>query len=127
MNPSPNQAARDDALLRYSLVFVWLTTAIASLWELHGQSTALLYAAGMSQPTYIVSIVVAGALLDATLGIAMLVWPHRVTYWCALAVMLGMTVIATLLLPALWLHPLGPLTKNIPIAAALWILSRRPA
>ena len=25
---------------------------------------------------------------------------------------------------ALWLHPLGPLTKNVPIAIALWVLAR---
>ena len=30
--------------------------------------------------------------------------------------------------PDLWLHPLGPLSKNLPIAAALWVLwqSTRP-
>ncbi len=38
--------------------------------------------------------------------------------------MLLMTVAATILIPGLWLHPLGPLTKNVPIAVALWILSR---
>jgi hypothetical protein len=30
-----------------------------------------------------------------------------------------------LLQPALWLHPLGPLLKNLPIAALLWHLYRR--
>jgi hypothetical protein len=33
-----------------------------------------------------------------------------------------MTITATVLLPALWLHPLGPLSKNLPIAAALYLL-----
>lgn len=26
-----------------------------------------------------------------------------------------------------WLHPLGPLSKHIPIATLLWVLARRPA
>ena len=29
-------------LLRSSLVFVWLATAVVSVWELHGQSRELL-------------------------------------------------------------------------------------
>jgi hypothetical protein len=40
---------------------------------------------------------------------------------------LVLTAIATLLLPSLWLDPLGPLTKNVPIAAALWVLARKPS
>jgi hypothetical protein len=38
--------------------------------------------------------------------------------------MLLMTLVATILYPSLWLHPLGPLTKNIPAAAALLILAK---
>ena len=37
--------------------------------------------------------------------------------------MLVMTALASVLDPSLWLHPLGPLTKNVPIAAALWVLA----
>ena len=36
--------------------------------------------------------------------------------------LMAMTVIGTALQPALWLHPLGPLLKNLPIAAMLWFL-----
>ena len=35
-----------------------------------------------------------------------------------------MTIVTTALLPAMWLHPLGPLLKNLPIAAALVVLRR---
>ena len=37
--------------------------------------------------------------------------------------MLGMTVVGTLLLPELWLDPLGRLSKNLPIAALLLIVA----
>ncbi len=39
--------------------------------------------------------------------------------------MSAMTLAATVLQPGLWLHPLGPLLKNLPIAALLWHLYRR--
>lgn len=114
-------------LLRYSLVFVWLATAAASLWEWNGQSTQLLVSAGIRSPLLIHALVWGGAGLDAVLGMALWFKPCRRSYLLALVVMLSMTVLATLLHPTLWLHPLGPLTKNIPIAAALWILFKSKA
>jgi len=41
--------------------------------------------------------------------------------------MLLMTLATTVLLPTLWLHPLGPLLKNLPIAALLWALAQTPS
>ena len=116
--------AHDHSLLRYSLVFVWLVTAIVSVWELHGQSGELLHRAGISDPSNVQWLVVGGAVIDAALGVCMWLWPGRKIYLTALGVMLLMSAIATWAQPALWLHPLGPLTKNIPIAAVLWVLAR---
>ena len=45
-------------------------------------------------------------------------------YAVALAGMTAMTVAATCVNPAWWLHPFGPLAKNLPLAAALWLLWR---
>jgi hypothetical protein len=115
---------RDESLLRLSLALVWLATAAISLWEIHGQSAELLFAARVTDPAWQTGTVWLGAGVDAALGLAMLVCPGRRTYLVALWAMLLMTVAATILIPGLWLHPLGPLTKNVPIAAALWILSR---
>ncbi len=110
--------------LRFSLVFVWLATAAASVAELDGQASALLARAGWSDPFAIRAVVLAGAGVDALLGLAMALRPGPRAYGAALAVMVLMTLVATVLLPALWLHPLGPLTKNIPLAAGLWLLLR---
>jgi hypothetical protein len=111
--------------LRYSLVFVWLATALVSVHEVHGQSRALLVTSGVTDMRVADALVWAGAAVDAVLGLLLLVWPVRRVYGLALLVMLGMTVVATVLQPVLWLHPLGPLTKNVPIGVVLWILMRR--
>ena len=118
--------SRHDAdLLRFGVVFVWLATAFASVWEFDGQSMQMLAQAGVTDRRVASGLIAIGAGADLLLGIAMLVWPSRRVYVLALGLMLAMTATATVLDPALWLHPLGPLTKNVPIAVALWILIRR--
>ena len=112
--------------LRLSLVFVWLWTAAVSVWELQGQSRALLVAGGVSDAQVANAVVLAGAALDAILGLWLWLRPTRTAYLLALSILAVMTVVATVLSPYLWLHPLGPLSKNIPIAAVLWMLARKP-
>ena len=114
-------------LLRASLVVVWLATAVVSVWELHGQSRELLaglptaWAEGHA-PWLPTAIILAGAAADAVLGLWLALRPGRKAYGAALMVMLIMTLLATAIHPAWWLHPFGPLTKNLPIAAILWVL-----
>ena len=114
-------------LLRASLVVVWLGTAVVSVWELHGQSRELLAGlptawAGGHAPWLPTAIILAGAAADAVLGLWLALRPGRKAYGAALLMMLAMTLLATAIQPAWWLHPFGPLTKNLPIAAILWVL-----
>lgn len=114
-------------LLRGSFVVVWLATAVVSVWELHGQSRELLaglptaWAEGHA-PWLPTAIILAGAAADAVLGLWLALRPGRQAYGAALLMMLIMTLLATAIHPAWWLHPFGPLTKNLPIAAILWVL-----
>ena len=117
-------AARDLSLLRLSLIFVWLATAFVSMWELRGQSLQLLTSAGIHDRTLAFMLILGGAGLDVAFGFAMWIKPGRRVYLAALGTMVVMTIAATAIAPALWLHPLGPLTKNVPIAVVLWVLAR---
>ena len=119
-------------LLRASLVVVWLATAVVSVWELHGQSRELLAGlptawAGGHAPWLPTAIILAGAAADAVLGLWLALRPGRKAYGAALLMMLAMTLLATAIHPAWWLHPFGPLTKNLPIAAILWVLRQDEA
>jgi hypothetical protein len=111
-------------LLRYSLVLVWLATALVSVWELHGQSRELLVNFPLADPRWPTVLILAGAAADAALGLWMALRPSRLACAAALALLIVMTLAATWLATDWWLHPLGPLTKNIPMAAILWVLWR---
>jgi hypothetical protein len=71
------------------------------------------------------------AVFDVTLGLLTLWSPGRTLWRAQVALMLFYTAVLTLKLPAFWLHPFGPLLKNLPILALLVVLDafepRRPA
>lgn len=114
-------------LLRYSLVLVWLGTAVASAVEYHGASRTLLEQAGLQSTAWMNIWIGGGIGVDLLMGLALWIWPSRRTYAAALVLMLVMTAMATAMLPTLWLDPLGPLLKNLPIAALLVVLYRSGA
>ncbi|GAA6121881.1 DoxX-like family protein [Acidovorax sp. FG27] len=122
------QPARIDPTARRwllaSLVAVWLGTAAVSAAGLHAQGRDLLLAAGLQSDFWIAALILGGAAADVAVGLWLWWRPGRPAYATALALMGAMTVLATLLLPALWLDPLGRLLKNLPIAATLCVLWR---
>ncbi|MFN9472836.1 DoxX-like family protein [Acidovorax sp.] len=113
-------------LLRWSLVFVWLATAVVSVWELDGQSRQLLATLPFNSPQVVTALVLAGAAADAVVGLWIALKPGRAAYAAALLLMAVMTLLASAIEPGWWLHPFGPLTKNLPIAAILVVLLREP-
>lgn len=117
-------SANDRKILHMGVVVVWLATAVISLWEFNGQSMDLLVEAGIDERAVAPVLIAAGAGADLLVGIALALRPSRRVYLAALGLMAVMTAVASVLAPSLWLHPLGPLMKNIPIAAVLWVLAR---
>jgi uncharacterized protein YbjT (DUF2867 family) len=125
-------AARREAVLdlwlpvmRIALALMWLWTAAVSFGLYPVQdSLALLARVGLHGTMAILSLYGA-ALLDLVLGVLTLAAPERWRrpMWLAqLALIAGYTVLITLFLPEYWLHPYGPITKNIPVAALIALL-----
>lgn len=110
---------------RASLIALWLGTAVVSLLGWQGLSRELL-AGTLLPPAWQDAAIAAGSAADALLGLALWRWDRPWVYRACLALMGLMTLVATVLQPALWLHPLGPLSKNLPLAALLLILQDLP-
>lgn len=113
------------ALLRISVAAVWIATGIVSLglYPL-ADSYALLARTGVTGPLAPVMLFGA-ALLDLALGVATLALPapRRRWLWIGQLVLMAVyTAIITLRLPEFWLHPYGPLVKNLPMGAAITAL-----
>ena len=115
--------ARDLTLLRRSLVLVWFITAFASAWEAHGRSAALLQQAGVGG-ALAPWMLWGGVALDVAIGLLLWLAPPRPAATAALAATLAMTLVTSAVLPGQWLDPLGSLSKNLPILAALVVLRR---
>lgn len=105
--------------MHLSLIAVWLGTALVSAIEHRGLSVQVLADAGIHDARWQAFLVWSGLLADLAVGLALWLRPGRESYLAALLLMAAMTVLATVLQPTLWLHPLGPLLKNLPIAAML--------
>lgn len=108
-------------MARTSLVAMWGATSLVSIQQLHGQSEALLLAAGVPSG-WRAALIIGGAVVDGAMALALWRWHLPVVYRLAVANLIVMTAMATVLLPTLWLDPLGSLTKNLPIAALLWAM-----
>lgn len=110
-------------LLRVSIALVWIWTGIVSLglYPVH-ESYALL--AQVDVPTALAPLLLYGAAgLDLAFGIGSLVLARRRLLWLAqIALILGYTIIITLKLPEFWLHPYGPILKNLPMLVGIYML-----
>lgn len=93
----------------------WIVTGIISLgpgWEI---GMAYVREGGLGE-TFAALTVVAGALADIVIGLAILWRPaSRYGLWAALIISLAYVVIGTTLVPRLWADPLGPMLKIWPV------------
>ena len=110
-------------MLRVSIAIVWIVTGIVSfgLYPV-SESYALLARVGITG--FLAPVMLYGAaLLDLVFGIATLALKRRRWLWLGqIAVIVFYTLIITWRLPEFWLHPYGPLLKNLPMLAAIWLL-----
>lgn len=109
-------------LLRFTIAFVWLWSGITSLFFYpHELSYQLLAATGISgnaAPMMLYGL----ALMDIALGLATLsLYRPAMLMSCQIGIVLVYTLVVSFALPEFWLHPFGPLLKNIPFLLCIWI------
>lgn len=137
--PPRRFVSRDEAAdLRVLLGWrIWATLgriAVATVWLVTGalsfglypvmDSLALLARVGLAGPFAHLALYGA-ATLDVALGLATLLLHGRalrLAYLAQVALILAYTAIITLALPEFWLHPFGPVLKNLPMLALLGAL-----
>jgi uncharacterized protein YbjT (DUF2867 family)/uncharacterized membrane protein YphA (DoxX/SURF4 family) len=112
-------------LLRMVIGFVWIWSGIVSAF-LYPQKEALtlLHDIGISAPLDLPLLYVA-SFLDITLGILTIIGyklKHLLNF--QILVIVVYTLLLTLLAPFHWLHPFGPVLKNIPLVISIYILMK---
>jgi uncharacterized protein YbjT (DUF2867 family) len=110
-------------ILRGAVALVWIVTGVLSFGIYPvAESHALLAQAGVP-PRWAPLFLYGAAGLDLVLGVLTLVLKRRVGLWLAqIALIVGYTAIISVRLPEYWLHPYGPVLKNLPMLAVLWLL-----
>jgi uncharacterized protein YbjT (DUF2867 family) len=109
-------------LLRASIALVWIVSGVVSLGLYPvEESLAMLQRVGLTG-AFAKLALYGSALLDLALGVATLFVGKKILWELQIALILGYTAIISVFLPELWLHPFGPVLKNLPMLAALVVL-----
>ncbi len=105
--------------IRLMVASIWIATSIVSAFLYPvAESLALLARTGIEGPIAL-PILYGTCALELAIGLATaLGWRVRTMAAIQLALMASFTAILTLATPEMWIHPFGPLTKNIPLVAA---------
>jgi uncharacterized protein YbjT (DUF2867 family) len=110
-------------LLRVAVAIVWIVTGVVSLGVYPvADSYALLARVGLTGAPATAALYGAAAL-DLAFGIGVFVLRNRRWLWRAQMLLIaGYSVIIAIWLPEQWLHPYGPMLKNLPMLAAILML-----
>ena len=108
---------------RLSLSLLWLFTAASSFWW--GRTIGYDVLAKQEITGAFANLCInAGSLVDAVIGLWLLTaYKLQWCYRAQLIIILSYTVLLSIIDPSFWLHPFGPLTKNIPLLVFIFWLS----
>ncbi|KTC74657.1 oxidoreductase [Legionella birminghamensis] len=109
-------------LLRISLVFMWLASAVTSAFFARETSYMLLTQAGLDSFWHPV-LLYGASTVNLMIAISLL-FNYRTKLNCIvqLIVILIYTLIISVQLPNFWLEPFGSIVKNIPVAVSILML-----
>ena len=110
-------------MLRWSIVAVWIATAIVSFGLYPVEASYELLARSGIPPALQPLMLYGAAAFDLLLGLGVAFLPRRRLLWLAQLGLIGFyTLVIAFKLPEFLVHPYGPLTKNLPMLAAIWLL-----
>jgi uncharacterized protein YbjT (DUF2867 family) len=110
-------------VLRLAIAIVWIATAIVSAFIYPAAASYdLLARSGI--PGHLRPLMLYGAaVFDLLLGLATLFLRRRRWLWLVQLALIGFySIVIAIRLPEFLVHPYGPLTKNLPMLAAIWLL-----
>lgn len=112
----------DLMLMRAALAAVWIASGILPLGIFpQEESLHLLDQVGLHDVQASIALY-GSALLDIAFGLLTLTHPARLLWKMQGALIVAYSTFITVFLPQFWLHPFGPVLKNIPILVLLWLL-----
>jgi len=107
---------------RLSLGFLWIFTGITSTFFAKDIGYEVLASGGITGSLATLSIL-SGSVLDVAIGIWLLIGKSlKVCYLVQMVVIALYTLLLTAVEPGYWIHPFGPLTKNVPLLVMIYYL-----
>jgi uncharacterized protein YbjT (DUF2867 family) len=110
-------------ILRISIALVWIATAIVSAFVYPAADSYELLARTGIPEGWRPLMLYGASSFDMLLGLGILLLKRRRWLWLAQLGLIGFyTIVIAFRLPEFLAHPYGPLTKNLPMLAAIWLL-----
>ncbi len=102
-------------LAKISLAFLWVFTGLTSLFFSPNLGFNLLESVNIMGSNATL-LVYSGAFLNITLGVWLLLsWKTKLCCTIQFFTIITYTTLLSIIDASFWLHPFGPLTKNLPI------------
>lgn len=116
---------KQDCLMKaakYSLAFLWIFTGLTSIYFSPEVGYEILASASITGLMADLSVY-AGGTLDIFIGL-WLISSIKIRLCCIIQVVVIVlyTVLLTFIDMSFWLHPFGPITKNIPIVVLIFLI-----
>lgn len=110
-------------LLILSIAFIWIYTGIISAFVYPIESSKLLLQPFGIEGSFAAFTIYSTATIDIVLGVAtLLCYRLRLIGMLQIAMIVAYTLLITLYMPEQWLHPFGPISKNIPLLVAILVM-----
>lgn len=111
-------------IIRITLAMIWIVTGLLSLGIYPEQhSLELLARLNLCDTSARVALYLAAGL-NIILGLLTLFITKKALWLFQALLVLIYTLLITLWLPEYWLHPFGPILKNLAVLSLLWLLYR---